>query len=179
LWYRSQFHAFPLASAGLTEAGNCLSSINVSVGLKSVTMVELLHHSHAGHCLFSEVYKGTSKSFWTELITKYTLTTINNCWEATQRVIVANLTRLTHKIVIQLHLVAESCTIFSYCSRWPVRKLLDSPSYLIYAFSGVGSSPALGCLGCQYNDKPVTQRWEYWNVMYFRCSLDSGQCSPA
>jgi len=30
-------------------------------------------------------------------------------------------TRLTHKIEIQLHLVEKSC------SRWPIRKLLDTP----------------------------------------------------
>jgi hypothetical protein len=41
----------------------------------------------------------------------------------------AKLTRLTHKIAIQLHLVAESCTICSSRSRGPVRKLLDTPSY--------------------------------------------------
>jgi hypothetical protein len=41
----------------------------------------------------------------------------------------ANLTRLTHKIAIQLHLVAESCsTICSSSSRRPFRKLLDTPS---------------------------------------------------
>jgi len=39
------------------------------------------------------------------------------------------LTRLIHKIVIQLYLVAESCTNCSSRSRWPVRKLLDTPSY--------------------------------------------------
>jgi hypothetical protein len=55
----------------------------------------------------------------------------NTCWEATQRVLVAKLIRLTHKIAIQLHLVAESCTICSSCSRWPVRKLLDTPSYIL------------------------------------------------
>jgi len=43
---------------------------------------------------------------------------------------VAKLTRLTHKIAIQLHLVAESCTICSSCSKWPVQKLLDTLSYL-------------------------------------------------
>jgi len=43
---------------------------------------------------------------------------------------VAKLTRLTHKTVIQLHLVAESCTICSSHSRWSVRKLLDTPSYI-------------------------------------------------
>jgi hypothetical protein len=39
-------------------------------------------------------------------------------------------TRLTHKIAIQLNLVAESCTICSSHSRRPVRKLLDTPSYI-------------------------------------------------
>jgi len=34
----------------------------------------------------------------------------------------AKLTRLTDKIAIQLHLVAESCTICSSLSRRPVRK---------------------------------------------------------
>jgi hypothetical protein len=41
----------------------------------------------------------------------------------------AKLTRLTHKIAIQLHLVAESCTICSSRPRRPVRKHLDTPSY--------------------------------------------------
>jgi hypothetical protein len=40
----------------------------------------------------------------------------------------AKLARLTHKIMIQLHLVAESCTICSSHSRRPIRKLLDTPS---------------------------------------------------
>jgi hypothetical protein len=43
----------------------------------------------------------------------------------------AILTRLTHKIAIQLHLVAESCTICNSRSRRPVRKLLDTLSYII------------------------------------------------
>jgi hypothetical protein len=33
----------------------------------------------------------------------------NTGWEATQRIMAAKLTRLIHKIAIQLHLVAESC----------------------------------------------------------------------
>jgi hypothetical protein len=41
----------------------------------------------------------------------------------------ANLTTLTHKIAIQLHLVAESCTICNSRSRQPVRKLLVILSY--------------------------------------------------
>jgi hypothetical protein len=55
-------------------------------------------------------------------------TTINTRWEATQRVKTAKLTRLTHKVAIQLHLMAKSCTICSPRSRRPVRKLLDTPS---------------------------------------------------
>jgi len=39
--------------------------------------------------------------------------------------VATKLTRLTHKIAIQLHLVAES-----YRATRPVRKLLDTQSYL-------------------------------------------------
>jgi hypothetical protein len=41
----------------------------------------------------------------------------------------AKLARLIHKIAIQLHLVAESCTICSSRSGRPVLKLFDTPSY--------------------------------------------------
>jgi hypothetical protein len=74
-------------------------------------------------------HESVFKCFRTESITKYTLTTVNTRWEATQRVMAAKLTRLTHNMVTQLHLVAESCTIRSSHSRLPVRKLLDTPSY--------------------------------------------------
>jgi hypothetical protein len=57
------------------------------------------------------------------------LTTINTRWEATQRVMEAKLIRLAHKIAIQLHIEAESCTVCSSRSRRPVWKLLDIPSY--------------------------------------------------
>jgi len=43
---------------------------------------------------------------------------------------VTKLTRLTHKIAIQLHLVVESCKICSSRYRQSVRKLLDTPSYV-------------------------------------------------
>jgi hypothetical protein len=46
---------------------------------------------------------------------------------------VAKLTKLTHKIAIQLHLVAEFCTICSSLSRRPIRKLLDTSSCEIKA----------------------------------------------
>jgi hypothetical protein len=58
---------------------------------------------------------------------------IDTRWEATQRVMAAKLTRLTHKIAIQLHILAESCTICSSRSKRPVRKLFNSPSYTINA----------------------------------------------
>jgi hypothetical protein len=77
-------------------------------------------------CSYVNIYK----SVRTESITKYTLTFGIARWEATQSVMAANLTRLTHRITIQLHLLAESCTICSSRSRRPVRKLWGTPSYL-------------------------------------------------
>jgi hypothetical protein len=74
------------------------------------------------------VYEYVSKSFWTDPVTKFMLTFGITHWEATQRVMATRLTRLTHKIAIQLHLVAERCTIRSSRSRRPVRKVLDTPS---------------------------------------------------
>jgi hypothetical protein len=89
-------------------------------------------------------YESVSKSFRTESITKYTLTTINTRWEATQRVMAVKLTRLTHKIVIQLQLMAESCTICSCRSRRPVRKCLGTSLYSKRIFSGGGGSSGEG-----------------------------------
>jgi hypothetical protein len=57
-------------------------------------------------------------------------TTINTRCEAIQKVMAAKLTRLAHRMAIQLHLMAESYTICSSHSRWPVRKLFDIPSYI-------------------------------------------------
>jgi hypothetical protein len=72
-------------------------------------------------------YEGVSQSFRTESITK---STTNTCSEATLRVTAAKLTRLTHKIAIQLYLVVQSCTTCSSRYRRPVRKLLDTPCIL-------------------------------------------------
>jgi hypothetical protein len=80
----------------------------------------------------SVMYESASKSFRTQSISKYTPTFGTSRWEAIQRVMAAKLTRLTHKIAIQLHLVAESCIICSSRSRWPVRKLLDTPTYVTF-----------------------------------------------
>jgi len=51
----------------------------------------------------------------------------------------AKLARLTHKIAIQLHLVAKSCTICSSRSGRPVRKLLDTPSYAVLLIMQFGT----------------------------------------
>jgi hypothetical protein len=80
------------------------------------------------------MYEGLSKNFQAESITKST-TMINTRWEAMQSVMAVKLTRLTHKITIQLHLMAESWTICSSRSRRPVRKLLDTPSHIKDNFS--------------------------------------------
>jgi len=47
-----------------------------------------------------------------------------------QKVMAATLAKLAHKVAIQLHLMAESHIIFSSRSRWPVQKLMDTPSYV-------------------------------------------------
>jgi len=77
------------------------------------------------------MYEGVSKSFRTESIKKYVLIFVITRGEATQRVMSTKLTVLTHKIAIQLNLVADSCIICTSRSRWPVRKLWDTPSYTI------------------------------------------------
>jgi len=56
------------------------------------------------------VYEGVTKRFRTESITKYKLRKINTRSEATQRVMAVKRTRLTHKIAIQLHPVADLAT---------------------------------------------------------------------
>jgi len=105
-------------------------------------------------------YEGVSKSFRTESLKKYTLTTTNTRWEATQRVMAARLTRQTHKIAIQLHLVAESCTMCSSRSRRPVRKLVDTPSYLQHPLQSV--------IGNSSYDKFCVNR--YYEVSYTQAS---------
>jgi hypothetical protein len=58
-------------------------------------------------------------------------------------VMAAKLTRLTHKITIELHLMTESCTICSSRSRRTVRKLLDTPSYTSLQSNGPCTFPFL------------------------------------
>jgi hypothetical protein len=65
------------------------------------------------------------------------------------------LTRLTHKIAIQLYLVAESCTISSSRSRRPVRKLLATPLY-VYVPAHCGRCAAADSdVDCDYLSQSV------------------------
>jgi hypothetical protein len=115
----------------ITEQGPMTRSLNklMSFGTPQEQGIShLLQYSLVSRrCI---TYEGVSKSFLTESITKST-TTINTRWEVTQKVMAPKLTRLTHKITIQLHLAAESCTVCSFRSKWPVLWLLDTPSYAV------------------------------------------------
>jgi hypothetical protein len=58
----------------------------------------------------------------------------------------AKLTRLTDNISLQLHLLAESCTICGSRSRRPVRKLLDTPSCVMQSYNSRDTS--VGIVTC-------------------------------
>jgi hypothetical protein len=67
----------------------------------------------------------------------------------------AKLTRLTHNIAVQLHLVAESYTICSSRSKRPARKLLDTLSYVQEVILGEKTA--------------WEQEFEFMWVQYERC----------
>jgi hypothetical protein len=76
---------------------------------------------------------------------------------------VAKLTRLTHKITIQLHLMADSCIICSSRCRRPVRKLSNIPSYKnIHGASELKDS----CLSDL--NSYITERAKFWNTSSLR-----------
>jgi hypothetical protein len=115
----------------LCETGSFTSVQNPSTQTLFICLfIFHLYSSIIAH-LFLCIYEGVSKIFLSLKRNKQT-TTISTPWEATQRVMATKLTRLTHKISIQMHLVTESCTICSSRSRRPVRKLLDTPSFIFW-----------------------------------------------
>jgi hypothetical protein len=103
----------------------CTGAHNISISKDSI-FIGIVASIFVSTCF---EYARIIQKFPDWVITKYTLTSINTRWEVTQRVMEAKLTKVTHKIAIQLHLVVQSCTICSSRSRRPVRKLLDTPSY--------------------------------------------------
>jgi hypothetical protein len=103
---------------------------NVSQQQMNIGASDIYKMAKNGLLYVSYAYEGVSESFRTEPIMKYTLTTINARWEAAQRVGAAKLTRLTHRITTQLHLVAETWTVCSSGSRRPVRNFWIRPHTL-------------------------------------------------
>jgi hypothetical protein len=79
------------------------------------------------------------------------------------------LTRLTHEIAIQRRLVAESYIICSSLSRRPVRKLLDTPSYVFMFWVEilfVHSLHELLELCNTMRDLKFSRRWRYEVVVF-------------
>jgi hypothetical protein len=79
-------------------------------------------HTHTRGCI-QKFQDNVDKEINNNNNNKHSLRSNTNCYSD-------KLTRLTHKIAIELHLVAESCTICSSRSRRPVRKLFVTPSYM-------------------------------------------------
>jgi hypothetical protein len=90
---------------------------------KSVTEKNWIRYQFFCHTLWTIVKYEYMRVY--PKVSGLSLNEINNRWEATQVITAAKLTRLTHKIAIKLHLVAQSCIICSSCSRRPVRKPLE------------------------------------------------------
>jgi hypothetical protein len=80
----------------------------------------------------------------------------------------AKLTRQNHKIAIQLHLVAESCTICNSRSRRPVRKLLDTLSYNPSVHNRGHKTPPMAPILSQMN--PVHTFPPYFSMIHFPLS---------
>jgi hypothetical protein len=78
----------------------------------------------------------------------------------------AKVTKLTHKIAIKLHLVAQGCTIFSSRAKRPVRKLLDTPSHV--------APPIIEALCPVFVDLISISR--YSERLYIKLYADLGSC---
>jgi hypothetical protein len=123
------------------------------------------------------------------VITKETTTTTKTRSEATQRVMAVKLTRLNHKVAIQLHLVAESCTICSSRSRRPVRKLLDTLWYASYPRSTGIKRPEREADHSPPSSAEVKNTWSYtstpqyvfvaWCLVGHRDNFTSGYSTTA
>jgi hypothetical protein len=143
----------------LIKESYCYSHLQSFHGHNTVQCSQLtrldVNQCHAIYSKFHRIlsqYGGVCESFRTELITKYRLTTIHTHWEATYVVMAEKLTKLTHKMATQLYLVADSCVICSSRSRWPVRKLLDTPSYVYNILPRVSPLFLFRCrINCEAN----------------------------
>jgi hypothetical protein len=77
-------------------------------------------------------YEGVSKSFRTESNNEIYAYNKKHSLRSNTKGYSSKTHRLTHEKAIQLHLVAENCTIYRSRYRRPVRKLLDTPSYAFF-----------------------------------------------
>jgi len=81
----------------------------------------------------------------------------------------AKLIRLTHKITIQLHLVAENCTTCSSRYKWLVRKLLDTTTCTYFRLHFNSShAPCIGIINStnlRCTDFPMVSMARYWNLV--------------
>jgi hypothetical protein len=121
------------------------------------------------------IIRGWIQNFPDRLDNEIKTAKINTRWEATQRVMAAKLNTLTHKIAIQLHPVAESCTIWSSRSRRPVRKLLDTPSYDISPLVFIGYTAV------RFNHCSCLWRQIIFvtcHAVYIRVKVSSRVCTP-
>jgi len=118
-----------------------------------------------GELFYLQEFEDVSKSFRTESIKKYTLTFGITRWKATQRVMVAKLTTLTHIIAIKLYLMAERYIICSSRSRRPVRKFSDTPSYHKKFLPPKRRTPSLHTSSpFRHSNHPVIRRYKTTDV---------------
>jgi hypothetical protein len=87
----------------------------------------------------------------------------------------AKFTRLTHKIVIQLHLVAESSTICSSRSMRPVRKLLVTLSYFTRFVVSVWGSCRRWSKAITLETVGVLRDWRYSSTHSLTSALRGGE----
>jgi len=85
----------------------------------------------------------------------------------------AQLTRLTEKIAIKLHLMGETCTICSSRYRRPVRKLLYTPSYYKIWAAILGNEICERSLKTENRRFQSCQRDGYLYVFWFLSQTDT------
>jgi hypothetical protein len=109
LHFMEVHECFLTSLSAFTFHNHAATSSNITVHTLSNRLSVVKHSKNkTKNVQKCDSYESVSKSFRTESITKYMLTFGIARWEATQRVMAAKLTRLIHKIAIQLHLVAET-----------------------------------------------------------------------
>jgi hypothetical protein len=85
-------------------------------------------------------------------------------------------TGLSHKIAIQLHLVAESSTVCSSRSRWSIWKLFDTVSYtVILKFLLADFCGSYPRVQASSSSRYITSAVDAWSLITLRLNLPSHQ----